>query len=95
MFAYDLSPLLLPMLLVTTYFPERSHTLLRIILGTTLLMFWMPPLFLLSLAHHTVYFWFPVLMLFLIGIFKLAETASERIPSTLADLSEATLLHVR
>ena len=63
------------MLLVTTYFPERSHTLLRIILGTTLLMFWMPPLFLLSLAHHTVYFWFPVLMLFLIGIFKLAENA--------------------
>jgi hypothetical protein len=51
----------------------------------------MPPLFLLSLASHTVYFWFPVLMLFLIGIFQLAET----IPSTLPDLSEATLLHVR
>jgi hypothetical protein len=90
MFTYDLSPLLLPMLLVTTHFPGHSRTL-RIVLGTTLLMFWMPPLFLLSLASHTVYFWFPVLMLFLIGIFQLAET----IPSTLPDLSEATLLHVR
>lgn len=95
MFTYDLSPLLLPMLLVATYFPGRSHTLLRIILGTTLLMFWMPPLFLVSLASHKVYFWFPVLMLFLIGIFLLAETLSETIPSTLPDLSEAALLHVR
>jgi Glycosyltransferase family 87 len=95
MFTYDLSPLLLPMLLVATHFPGHSRTLLRIILGTTLLMFWMPPLFLLSLASHTVYFWFPVLMSFLIGIFKLAETPPETIPSTLPDLSEATLLHVR
>jgi hypothetical protein len=92
MFTYDLSPLLLAMLLVTTYFPGRSHTVLRIVLGTTLIMFWMPPLFLLLLARHTVYLWFPVLMLFLIGIFKLAETGAERIPSTLADDSGASLL---
>ncbi len=80
---------MLAMLLVTKYFPARSHTGLRVLLGTTLVMFWMPPLFLLLLARHTVYLWFPVLMLFLFGIFKLAGTAPERIPGK--QVADATL----
>jgi len=79
MFTPDLSPLLLPMLLVTGYFPPRSQTWLRIVMGTTLVMFWMPPLFFLLLARHLFYLWFPVLMLFMIGIFKLAEISPERV----------------
>jgi hypothetical protein len=78
MFTYDLSPLLLAMLLVAGHFPGRGHTLLRIVLGTTLVMFWMPPLFLLLLARHSIYLWFPVLMLFMIGTFKLAAILPER-----------------
>jgi len=81
MFTYDLSPLFLAMLLVAGYFPGRSHTLLRLVLGTTLVMFWMPPLFLLLLARHSVYLWFPVLILFMMGTFKLAEIPMERMPS--------------
>jgi len=81
MFTYDLSPLFLAMLLVAGYFPGRSHTLLRLVLGTTLVMFWMPPLFLLLLARHSVYLWFPVLILFMMGTFKLAEIPMEKMPS--------------
>ena len=82
MFTYDLSPLLLAMLVVAGYFPGRAHTLLRMVLGTILIMFWMPPLFLLLLARHQVYLWFPVLMLFMIGIFKLAGIPPEKTPNT-------------
>jgi hypothetical protein len=89
MFTYDMSPLVLAMLLVTKYFPARSHTRLRVLLGTTLVMFWMPPLFLLLLARHKVYLWFPVLMFFLFGVFKLAGTAPERIPGK--QVADATL----
>ncbi len=81
MFTPDLSTLIITMLLVARYFPERGHTFLRLVLGTTLVMFWMPPLFLLLLARHWVYLWFPVLMMLTIGIFKLAGIPAEKIPS--------------
>ena len=80
MFTYDMSPLLLAMLLVTGYFPRRNHKFLRMTLGATLVMLWMPPLFLLLLARRSVYLWFPVLMLFLFAIFKVAEISPETIP---------------
>src|SRR5216683_2124580 len=60
MFTYDLSPLMPAMLLVAGHFPGRSQALLRLILGTTLVMFWSPPLYLALLARHCVYLWFPV-----------------------------------
>jgi hypothetical protein len=41
----------------------------------------MPPLFLLLLAHHWVYLWFPVLILFLVAISRLAEIPAEGIAS--------------
>ncbi len=80
MFTPDFSPLIIAMLLVAQYFPGHSHRFLRIVLGTTLVMFWMPPLFLVLLARHWVYLWFPVLMLFMIGIFQLVGIAAESIP---------------
>jgi len=82
MFTYDLSPMMLAMLLVAGHFPGRSQALLRLILGTTLVMFWIPPLYLALLARHCVYLWFPVLMAFMIGTFKLAESPAEGMPST-------------
>jgi hypothetical protein len=94
LFTYDLSPLLLAMLLVAGYFPGRAHTLLRIVLGTTLVILWMPPIFLLLLAHHWVYLWFPVLMLFMIGIFKLAGTPGEGLPSTNSGDTELSLASI-
>jgi len=77
MFTYDLSPLMLAMLLVAGHFPGTSQTPLRLILGTTLVMFWIPPLYLALLARHCVYLWVPVLMVFMIGTFKLAESPAE------------------
>jgi len=77
MFTYDLSPILLAMLLTARYFPGRRHLILQIVLGTALLMLWMPPLFFLLLALHWFYLFFPVLMLLLFGIFKLAGIPSE------------------
>ena len=79
MFTPDLSPLLLTMLLVVRYFPARRHSLLRIMLAFPLVIFWMPPLFFLLLIHHWFYLLFPVLMVFLAGILKLAGMAPERI----------------
>lgn len=92
MFTYDLSPLLLAMLLVVGYCPAGTHPRLRLVLWTVLVMFWMPPLFLLLLARHSVYLWFPVLMLFIIGIFKLAEIPAETTPSS--DSAEAAVISV-
>ncbi len=82
MFTYDLSPLMPAMLLVAGHFPGRSQALLRLILGTTLVMFWIPPLYLVLLARHCVYLWFPVLMAFMLGTLKLAESPAEGMPST-------------
>jgi hypothetical protein len=85
MFTYDLSPLMLAMLLVAGHFPRRNQALLRMILGTTLVMFWIPPLYLALLAGHCVYLWFPVLMAFMIGTLKLAQSLAEGMPSTHID----------
>jgi hypothetical protein len=74
MFTPDLSPLLLSMLIVASYFPGSGSPQL-LVLGAALVMFWMPPLFYLLLARHWFYLWFPVLMLFLFGIWRLAELA--------------------
>ena len=60
-FIYDLSRLLLAMLLVARHFATRSHADLRIVLGSMLVMLWMPPLFLLPLACNWVYLWFLVI----------------------------------
>jgi hypothetical protein len=80
MFTPDLSPLLLSMLIVASYFPGSGSPLLRVVLGAALVMFWMPPLFYLLLARRWFYLWFPVLMLFLFGIWKIAELVPNGIP---------------
>ena len=64
---------------VASNFPGRGSPRLRVVLGSALVMFWMPPLFYLLLAHRWFYLWFPVLMLFLFGIWRLAELAPDGI----------------
>ena len=79
MFTHDLSPLLLAMLLVFAHFPPLlpapSRRLLRITLAVALTAFWIPPLYFALLAWHLVYLWFPVLMLFMVGTYQLAEAS--------------------
>lgn len=82
MFTPDLSPMLLAMLLVMRYFPARERGILRVVLATTLVIFWMPPFYFLLLTHHWFYLFFPVLMVFLSGIFKLARVTSKENAST-------------
>jgi hypothetical protein len=73
MFTHDLSPLLLAMLLVAAHFPESNRPALRLTLGTALVLFWIPPLYLALVAWHCMYLWFLVLLVFMIGTLKLAE----------------------
>ena len=75
MFTHDLSPLMLSMLLVLAHFPTRREAVLRIVLGATLVLFWIPLLYIALLAWHCVYLLFPVLMAFLWGVMRLAETS--------------------
>ena len=81
MFTHDMSPLLLTMLLVAGHFPGRAHGPLRMVLGTALMMLWIPPLFLVLLARHWVYLWFPVLMALMIGTLQLAKLPPEKVPA--------------
>jgi hypothetical protein len=73
MFTHDLSPLLLPLLLVIKHFPGSDRSTLRWMLGTSLVAFWTPVLYFALLAWHRSYLWFPVLMVFMIGTLKLVE----------------------
>jgi hypothetical protein len=72
MFAHDLSPLLLALLLVTAHFPAPGRMPLRVALGTTLGIFWAPPVHFLLLAGHCAYLLFPVLLIFTVATLKLA-----------------------
>ena len=73
MFTHDLSPLMLSMLLVLAHFPTRREGVLRIVLGATLVLFWIPLLYIALLAWHCVYLLFPVLMVFLWGVMRLVS----------------------
>jgi hypothetical protein len=71
MFAHDLSPMLLAMLLVMANLPRQGNRGLRVTLQATLVLLWIPPLYFVLLAWHCVYLWVPVLIVFMIGTLKL------------------------
>ena len=79
MFTHDLSPLLLAMFLVAAHFPGSNQPALRLTLGVALVLFWIPPLYFALVAWHCMYLWFLVLMVFMIGTLKLAESSPEGI----------------
>jgi len=77
MFTHDFSPLMLALLLVVAHFPGRDHPALRLALGTTLLLFWTPPLYFALVAWHSLYLMSPVLIVFALSALKLAQSATE------------------
>jgi hypothetical protein len=75
MFAHDLSPLLLAMLLVMPQIPKQGSVGLRVLLWSTLVFFWIPPIYFVLIAHHCMYLLFPLLVIFGGGTLKLAVEA--------------------
>jgi hypothetical protein len=73
MFAHDLSPLLLAMLLVAAHFPPKGRPALRLALGATLALLWIPGLHFGLLALHCSYLMFPILVVFGVATLRLAE----------------------
>jgi hypothetical protein len=80
MFTHDLSPLLLAMLLVAAHFPRSDRPALHLTLGAALVVFWIPPLYFALVAWHCMYLWFLVLMVFMVGTLRLAESSAEGVP---------------
>jgi hypothetical protein len=77
MFLHDMSPLILALLLVCAHFPGRDRPGLRLALRTTLVLFWIPPLYFVLLARHRVYLEFPLLMVFAFAALRLAENSAD------------------
>ena len=73
MFAHDLSPLMLAMLLVMAHFPPKGRPALRLVLGTTLVLLWIPGLHFGLLALHCAYLMFPILVVFGIATLTLVD----------------------
>jgi hypothetical protein len=73
MFTHDFSPLMLALLLVAAHFPGRDRPALRLALGTTLVLFCIPPLYFALVAWHCLYLMSPILMIFGLSALKLAE----------------------
>jgi hypothetical protein len=73
MFTHDLSPLMLSTLLVVAHFPPRNKPQLRALLGATLAIFWILPLYFALIAWHCMYLFFPILMVFAVATMILAR----------------------
>jgi len=75
MFTHDFSPLMLALLLAIAHFPGRTNPGLRLALGTTMVLFWLPPLYFVLVAWHWLYVMFPLLLVFWIATLKQSERA--------------------
>ena len=73
MFTHDFSPLMLALLLVAAHFPSRAHPGLRWLLGITMALFWIPPVYFILVARHGLYLMFPLLALLWFVALKLSE----------------------
>jgi hypothetical protein len=78
MFTHDLSPLMLALLLASAHLPGR-HNALSLILRLTLVLFWIPPFYVALLTWHSVYLWFPVLLVFAGATLKLATETTAKV----------------
>jgi hypothetical protein len=77
MHTHDFSPLLLALFLVAAHFPGRDRLALRLALGITLVLFWIPPLYFALVAWHGLYLMSPVLIVFALSALQLARSATE------------------
>ena len=77
MFAHDMSPLVLALLLVAAHFPKPERAGLRLALGTLLALFWIPPLYITLIAFHATYLWCGALLIFGLCTLMLATESSK------------------
>ena len=73
MFTHDFSPLILALFLVAAHFPQHGRAALRLALGGTLVLFWIPPLYFAFVAWHCLYLMFPLLLLLWVSSLSLAQ----------------------
>src|SRR2546430_2956265 len=73
MFTHDFSPLMLALLLVAAHFPSHAHPGLRWLLGITMALFWIPPIYFILVARHGLYLMFPLLAVLWFVALKLSE----------------------
>lgn len=87
LFAHDLSPLMISLLLVAAHFPARGLRALRCLLGASLAVFWATPLVFILLTRHEVYLLSPVLIIFALGVLHLAAKQPAEAAGNAADLA--------
>jgi hypothetical protein len=72
MFTHDLSPMLLSMFLVVGHLSKASKVVTRVALITSLVIFWLAPIYFLLLSRHCMFLLVPVLAAFALGTINLA-----------------------
>ena len=73
MFTHDLSPMMVTLLLALNGVAESSDRGLKVILFACITLFWIPPLYFVLLGQHRMYLLFLLLIVFALGIMKLAQ----------------------
>ena len=73
MFTHDFSPLVLALFLVAAHFPAYGRYGLRITLATLMVLFWLPPVYFLLVAWHSMYPMFVPLLAFALAATYLAR----------------------
>ncbi len=73
MFAHDISPLLLSMFLVMPKIGQHIGMSLRILLWSALTLFWIPPLYFILVARHSLYIFCPLLIIFAAATLALSQ----------------------
>jgi hypothetical protein len=71
MFTHDLSPLMLAMLVSLPDISESRGALPRM-LTVCMILLWIPPLYFVLLAWHHIYLLFPLLLLLIVGMMRIA-----------------------
>lgn len=72
MFTHDLSPLMLPLMLVMARLPGQSQAL-RLMGGASLVLLFTPPLYLVLISRHCLYLLVPILLTFTFISLKMAD----------------------
>jgi glycosyl transferase family 87 len=73
MFAHDLSPLALSMFLVLPHLGHRGAGGWTAVTFVCIVLCWIPPLYFLAIAGHSLYLLFPLLSLLALGITQVSE----------------------
>lgn len=73
MFAHDISPLLLALFLVAPKISRHGTVSQRILLWSTLALSWIPPVYFILVAQHSLYLFCPVLLIFAAATLALSQ----------------------